>query len=103
MKKKTNKQNKFMRTSKTYWTKKSWRETAKSMYFIKGGKDKGKLDGSWKLFNGKYFSRLNFKVRNDKVNKTKKYWKDLNYSVRTKKDGKFTSIFVRPNFEKKKK
>jgi len=94
---------KFMRTSKTYWTKKSWREAGKNGYFVKGGKDKGKPSGYWKIFNGKYYSRNNFQVRNDKVAKTKKYWKNLDYSVRTKKEGKFTSIFIRPNFERKKR
>ena len=54
-----NKMRKWARTSKTSWTKRDWISTAKSMYFVKGGKDKGKVSGSWKLFNGKYYSRNN--------------------------------------------
>lgn len=94
---------KWMRNAKEAWTKKTWRSTAKNGYLIKGGKNKGKVGGSWRLFNGKYYNRNNFQVRNNKVQSTKKYWRDRDYSVRTKKDGKFTSIYVRPNFEKKRR
>ena len=94
---------KWMRTAKKAWTKKSWINTAKSGYLVKGGPKKGKVDGSWRLFNGKYYKRNNFQVRNDKVKSTKKYWRDRDYSLRTKKDGKFTSIYIRPNFERKKR
>lgn len=94
---------KFMRTSKTAWTKSSWKKTAKEGYKVKGGPKKGKIDGSWRLFDGKYFNRNNYQVRNNKVKESKSYWKSRDYLVRTKKDGKFTSIYVRPNFEKKKR
>lgn len=94
---------KWPRTAKKSWNKRDWKSAAKNGYLIKGGKDKGKPSGSWKLFNGKYYSRNNYQVRNSKVSETKAYWKNLDYSVRTKKDGNFTSIYVRPNFERKKK
>jgi len=94
---------KWMRNAKESWTKKTWRKQAKESYFIKGGPDKGKPDGGWKLFSGKYYSRNNFSVRNDKVATTKRFWKSRDYSIRTKKEGKFTTIYVRPNFERKKK
>lgn len=94
---------KWMRTAKVSWNKRTWKSAGKDGYFIKGGKNKGKPGGSWKLFNGRYYSRNNFQVRNSKVKETKSYWKQRDYSVRTKKDGKFTSIYVRPNFEKPKR
>lgn len=94
---------KWYRTKNKSWTKKDWRKVAKDIYFAKGGKDKGKPTGAFKLFNGKYYSRNPTMPRNDKVASIKKYWKDRDYSVRTKKEGKFTKIWIRPNFENPKK
>lgn len=92
---------KFMRNSKTAWTKKTWKSTMKEGYLIKGGPNKGKVDGSVKKVGDKYYRRENFSIRNDKVAERKKELRKQGYSVRTVKDGKFTSIFKRPNFERK--
>lgn len=94
---------KFMRNAKEVWTKSSWKKAGKEGYFIKGGPNKGKVGGSWKIFQGKYYNRNNFQVRNSKVAEQKSFWKSKGYSVRTVKDGKFTSIYKRPNFEKNKR
>jgi len=83
-------------------TKKEWRAKSKDFYLVKGGPDKGKPSGSSKIFSGKYYERENFMVRNDKVDQRKKELKSLGYSVRTKKKGKFSTIYFRPNFEAKK-
>ena len=64
---------------------------------------KQKPSDSSKKFNGKIYARPNYSIRNDKVNDEKSRLRKLGYSVRTVKEGKFTTIFRRPNFEKSRK
>lgn len=94
---------KFMRNAKTAWTKKTWNQTMKDNYFIKGGPNKGKIDGSVKKVGNKYYLSENYQIRNDKVSERKSELRKEGYSVRTQKKGKFTSIYKRPNFERKSK
>lgn len=75
----------------------------KDQYLVKGGPNKGKVSGSVKKVGDKYYRRENYAIRNNKVAERKKELRSQGYSVRTKKDGKFTSIYKRPNFEMKKK
>lgn len=84
-------------------TKKEWRARAKDAYLDKGGPRKGKPSGSSKIYEGKYYRRENFQVRNDKLADRKKELKALGYSVRTVKKGKFSSVYYRPKFERKKR
>jgi len=72
--------------------KSSWKK-----WFKKQPKD------SSKVIQGKYYRRPNSSIRNDKVKEEKSRLKKLGYSVRTVKKGKFTTIYRRPNFERKKK
>lgn len=84
-------------------TKKEWRNSAKDSYLIKGGKDKGKPTGASKIYQGKYYRRENYAIRNDKVANRKKELREKGYSVRTVKKGKFSTIYYRPNFERNKR
>lgn len=84
-------------------TKKEWRSRAKDGYLDKGGPRKGKPSGSSKIYQGKYYLRENYSVRNDKLAERKKSLREMGYSVRTVKEGKFSTVYYRPKFERKKR
>lgn len=63
-------------------------------------KGDGTRNTSWKKFNGQWYYRDNFQYRSDKIENVKKEAKKNNL-IRTKKIGKWTSVYRRPKQIKK--
>lgn len=84
--------------------KRSWRDFEKAKTKTAWNKQRKSLPrDTYKIFNGEYYARPYSMLRNDKVKARKAELKALGYSVRVVKKGKFSSIYKRPNFEKKSK